>query len=129
MDSNSNRVMPIIKEKLTRTLSLMQRDEIEIKIHGNTMFAAWTFPIPLMGKYLVTPACVVIEGYGNLKTSSYVAALPSGFDLKIDTNGFDAFVTFIHPKSKYSGPGTEGYLGRDEIMEIIPPLNKKQSIN
>ena len=106
---------------------LVNRDEIEIKIHGNTMLAAWTFPIPLMGKCSIPPACVIIEGYGNLKTSSYVATLPSGFDLKIDTNGFDAFVTFIHPKSKYSGPGTEGYLGRDEIMEIIPPSIKKQS--
>jgi sugar-specific transcriptional regulator TrmB len=108
---------------------LVDRDEIEIKIHGNTMFAAWTFQIPLMGKYLIPPACIVIEGYGNLKTSSYVATLPSGFDLKIDTNGFDAFVTFIHPKSKYSGPGTEGYIGRDEIMEIIPPPIKKQHVS
>ncbi len=112
----------------TDNVILVDKDEIEILIHGNTMFAAWTFLIPLMGKYLIPPACVIIEGYGNLKTSSFVATLPSGFDLKIDTNGFDAFVTFIHPKSKYSGPGTEGYLGRDEIMDLIPPSIKKQSV-
>ena len=58
------------------------------------------------------------------KKSSYVATLPSGYQFKIDTNGFDAFVTLIHPKSKYTGPGTEGYLGRDEIMDIPPPTNQ-----
>ncbi len=99
---------------------LVNKHEIEIRIHGNTMFVAWAVPIPLIGEYVIPPACVIIEGYGNLKTSSYVATFPSGYDFKIDTNGFDAFVTFIHPESEYSGQGTEGYIGRDEIMEITP---------
>lgn len=96
----------------------VKRDEIEIAVHGNTMFAAWAVPIPLIGSYVVPPACIIIEGYGNLKTSSYVATLPSGYQFKIDSNGFDAFVTFIHPKSKYTGPGYDGYLARDEIMDV-----------
>ncbi len=54
-----------------------------------------------------------------------MATLPSGYQFKIDTNGFDAFVTLIHPKSKYTGPGTEGYLGIDEIMDItLPPIKQ-----
>jgi sugar-specific transcriptional regulator TrmB len=107
-------------------IRLVNHDEIEIRVHGNTMFAAWSIPIPLIGEYVVPPACMIIEGYGNLKTGSYVATLPSGYDFKVDTNGFDAFVSFIHPKSKYSGPGTEGYLGRDEIMDISLATPTKQ---
>lgn len=102
-------------------IKLVNNDVVEIAIHGNTMFAAWSIPINLFGDYVIPPACMIIKGYGNLKTGSYVAILPSGYNFKVDTNGFDAFVTFIHPKSKYSGPGTEGYLGRDEIMECYLP--------
>ena len=109
-------------------IRLVDHNKFEVRVHGNAMFSAWSIPIPLIGKYVVPPACIIIEGYGNLRTGSYVATLPSGYNFKIDTNGFDAFVTFIHPKSKYSGAGTEGYLGRDEIMEIIPPSIKKPII-
>jgi hypothetical protein len=38
-----------------------------------------------------------------------------------ENNAFDAFVTLIHPVSKYSGPSTDGILVRDTIMTIIPP--------
>ena len=109
-------------------IRLVDHNKFEVRVHGNAMFSAWSIPIPLIGKYVVPPACIIIEGYGNLRTGSYVATLPSGYNFKIDTNGFDAFVTFIHPKSKYSGAGTEGYLGRDEIMEIVPPSIKKTII-
>ena len=100
---------------------LVDRDEVEIGVHGNAMVAAWTVPIPLMGSYVVSPACIIIEGYGNLKTSSYVMTLPTGYQFDFSSNGFDVFVTFIHPKSKYSGLGTDGYLARDEIMDIALP--------
>ena len=85
------------------------------------MVAGWTVPIPLMGSYVFSPACIIIEDYGNLKPSSYVMTLPTGYQFDFSSNGFDAFVTFIHPKSKYSGPGTDGYLARDEIMDIALP--------
>ena len=100
---------------------LVDRDKIEIGIHGNTMVTAWIVPIPLMGSYVVSPACIIIEGYCNLKTSFYIMTLPTGYKFDSSSNGFDAFVTFIHSKSKYSGPGTDGYLARDEIMDIALP--------
>lgn len=109
-------------------IRLVNSDVIQIGIHGNTMFAAWAVPIPLIGSYLVPPACIIIEGYGNLKTNSYIATLPSGYQFKIDTNGFDAFVTFIHPKSKYTGPGSEGYFGRYEIMDIALPQKGSREV-
>jgi hypothetical protein len=39
----------------------------------------------------------------------------------MEANFFDAFVTFIHPASKYSGPGTDGIFTRDLIMTKYPP--------
>jgi hypothetical protein len=39
----------------------------------------------------------------------------SGVKMTFEGNGYDAFVTFFHPKSKYAGPGTDGIIGRDEI--------------
>jgi hypothetical protein len=45
-------------------------------------------------------------------------------EVYVKQNGFDAFVTFIHPSSKYSGPGTDGFLVRDYIMELTPQSSK-----
>ncbi len=101
---------------------LVRKSELEIRVHANTLFAAWTVPIPLLPpKYILPPACITIEGYGNVKTNAYTVLLPSGFRNKLESNGFDAFVTFIHPASKYSGPGTDGFFVRDFIVTMTPP--------
>jgi hypothetical protein len=100
---------------------LAAKNELQIQIHGNTLFAAWTAPIPLPSLSAIPPSCVIIEGCGNIKTSSYTAVLPSGYKFKHQTNGLEAFVTFMHPESKYTGPGTDGYFARDVIMDIFPP--------
>ena len=104
---------------------LVKKNELEIRIHGNTLFAGWTVPIPLLPpKYILPPACITIEGYGSVKTNAYTVILPSGFRNRLESNGFDAFVTFVHPESKYSGPGTDGFFIRDLVYTMIPP--KKQ---
>jgi hypothetical protein len=46
----------------------------------------------------------------------------SGFRNKTEINGFDAFVTFTHPASNYSGPGTDGFFIRDLVVTMTPPL-------
>jgi hypothetical protein len=46
---------------------------------------------------------------------------PSGYKSEIEENFFDAFVTFMHPSSKYSGPGTDGCFARDYILTNTPP--------
>ncbi|MCW4031280.1 MAG: hypothetical protein NWE80_02850 [Candidatus Bathyarchaeota archaeon] len=100
---------------------LIAKDELQIRIHGNTLFAAWTVPVPLSSYPAIPPSCIIMEGYGNIKTGSYTIILPSGYKFKHQTNGLDAFVTFMHPTSKYTGPGTDGYFARDVIMDIYPP--------
>lgn len=99
-------------------VQLIKKDEIEVRVHGNTLFAGWTVPIPLLlPKYVLPPACILIEGYGNAKTTAYTIAMPLG-NKYMEQNYFDAFVTFMHPSSKYSGPGTDGYFIRDSVSTL-----------
>jgi hypothetical protein len=100
---------------------LVKKDELQIRVHGNSLFAGWTVPIRLNDSCFIPPSCLIIEGYGNLKTTSAASIMPSGYKFHLDANGFDAYVTYIHPTVKYNGPGTEGYISRDVIMDIIPP--------
>ena len=107
-------------------VQLVNKNEIETCIHGNTLFVGWTVHIALLNKkYSIPPACLQIEGYGEVKTSAYKATTPSGYILKTEGNVLEAFVTFIHSESKYSGPGTDGAFGRDVILEIYPPGTAK----
>jgi hypothetical protein len=107
-----------------RNVQLANKDELKIWVHGNTLFAGWTVPIPLLQDCVLPPACMLIEGYGNVKTEAYTIVQPSGGKFKAKQNGFNAFVTFMHPSSKYSGPGTDGFLIRDFIGEITPQFIK-----
>jgi sugar-specific transcriptional regulator TrmB len=108
-----------------RNVQLATKDELQVWVHGNTLFAGWTVPIQLHpSEYILPPACILIEGYGNVKTEAYSVIQPSGGKLTAKQNGFDAFVTFMHPASKYSGPGTDGFLVRDFIMEVTPEFVK-----
>jgi hypothetical protein len=105
-----------------QNVQLFKKDEIQVRVHGNTLFAGWTMPIPLLPpKYTLPPACILIEGYGDVKTMGFTIVEPSGFKLEAEQNYFDAFVTFIHPASKYSGPGTDGAFARDIIVTNTPP--------
>jgi hypothetical protein len=100
---------------------LVNKDEIQIRVHGNTLFAGWTVPIPLHPpKYSLPPACLLIEGHGKVKTVVYSTVPPSGQKHVFEQNYFDAFVTFFHPTSQYSGPGTDGYFIRDMICTTFP---------
>ncbi len=107
-----------------QNVQLVRKDELQIRVHGNTMFVGWTVPIPLYPPYVLPPACLLIEGYGNVKTSGFTVLNLSGFKSKIEENYFDAFVTFMHPSSKYSGPGTDGVFARDYIMTNFPPKSE-----
>jgi sugar-specific transcriptional regulator TrmB len=105
-----------------QNVQLVRKDELQVRVHGNTMFAGWTVTIPLYPKqYILPPSCLLIEGHGNVRTHGFTILHSSGFKSKIEENYFDAFVTFIHPSSKYSGPGTDGVFARDYIMTNFPP--------
>ena len=106
-----------------QNVQLVKRDELQVRVHGNTVFAGWTMLIPLLGsKYTLPPSCIMLEGYSRLKTGVVDYDSPSGVKTKSVFSGLDAFVTFFHPASKYSGPGTDGTIGRDIVVTLYPPL-------
>jgi len=101
---------------------IVRKNELQIQIHGNTVFAGWTVPIPLFPpKYILPPACLLVEGYGKVKTSVITFSMPTSATVVMESNGFDAFATFFHPASKYAGPGTESTVSREMIMTAFPP--------
>jgi hypothetical protein len=108
-----------------RNVQLAKENGLQIRVHGNTMFAGWTVPISLFpSQYVLPPACMLIEGYGDIRTTAYTISGPAGaFTAK--QNGFNAFVTFMHSSSKYSGPGTDGFFVRDFIADIAPNTSKR----
>ena len=105
----------------TQPLMLVRKNEIQIQLHGNTLFAGWTIPIQLSSSYILPPAFVSLEGYGSVKPDTEGMGYPSGYRNVHVYNGMDAFVTFLHPSSKYSGPGTDGVLARESIVKVYPP--------
>jgi sugar-specific transcriptional regulator TrmB len=105
-----------------QNIQLVRKDELQIRIHGNTLFAGWTVQIPLLHPpYNLPPSALLLEGYGNVKTSTYSISHPSGYKVIHEYNGFEAFVTFLHPLSRYTGPGTDGFFGRDCVSTVYPP--------
>jgi sugar-specific transcriptional regulator TrmB len=104
-----------------QNVRMVQKDELQIMVHGNTLFAGWTTPIPLLPSLILPPSCILLEGYGEVKTDTFTLLYPKGHRMRVEENGLEAFVTFLHPSSKYSGPGTDGFLGRECIIEYYPP--------
>ena len=100
---------------------LVKKNELQVRVYGNTFFAGWSIPIPLGPNYMLPPGCITVEGHGNVKTTAFTAVLPNGLKCEVEQNWFDAFVTFMHPESKYSGPGTDGIFVRDYIATMTPP--------
>ena len=107
-----------VDENVADYYRLVKKDELEVRVHGNTLFAVWSVPIPLFPKYVLPPGCILIEGYGEIKTRSSTIISPSGYKSNSQSNYLDAFVTFMHPLSKYSGPGTEGLFFRDVVSSL-----------
>lgn len=100
----------------------VKKEEFQVRVHGNTFFAGWTVPIPLFPDDLVLPpSCLLLEGYSKLRSGLTKFRYPSGIKVISEHNGFDAFVTYFHPASKYSGPGTDGRIHRDIVTTFYPP--------
>jgi sugar-specific transcriptional regulator TrmB len=96
---------------------LARKDELYVRVHGNTLLAGWTVPIPpYPPSRTLPPACVLFEGYGELKTGMFRAKTAWGRMQTYEFNGYEAFVTFFHQTSKYAGPGTDGLLYRDLVF-------------
>ena len=107
---------------IEKNLLLVRKDQLQIQAHGNTIFSGWTIPIQLMPlPNVLPPSCVLLEGYGEVISKTDSAEYTSGYLNVHESNSLEAFVTFFHPTSKYSGPGTDGVFARESIVTIYPP--------
>jgi sugar-specific transcriptional regulator TrmB len=105
-----------------KNIHILKKDQIQVQVHGNTLFAGWTCPIPLFPeKIVLPPACMLVEGYGESRTSGFTLLFPNGTKCENKGTSFNAFVTFVHPATNYSAPSTDGALIRDYMTKIIPP--------
>lgn len=96
----------------------VQPEELKVWNKGKTLFVGWTIPIPLLGaKYNLDPACIIFDAFGDEISSTLSYALPSGYIMGIECDGFQAFTNYIGPSWKYSGPGIKGWVGN--ILAII----------
>jgi hypothetical protein len=100
----------------------VKTNEIQVLVHGNTLFAGWTVPIQLFPpQYILPPSCLLIEGYGDVRPFGLTVVPPSGIKTEIEGNSFAALFTFIHPASKYSSPGIHASFARELIMTAYLP--------
>jgi hypothetical protein len=107
---------------------LVLKDELQVRLEGNTLFAGWTVPIELgaQGRSL-PPGCVLIEAYGDTKTSLRKSISPSG---RMQVSMFtvsEAALTFLGSESRYSGPGTDAFVHRYVVSTTYPPINTANS--
>ena len=100
---------------------LFKKGEVEVREQGNTLFLGWTKPIQLPGKGAIPPSSLLFEGYGEIRTNAAKLAVSNGWQVLCEANSLEAFMTFYHPSSKYSGPGTDGIFFRDSITTWVPP--------
>ena len=100
----------------------VKKGELQVRVHGITLFVGWTVPIPLLpAPYVLPPSCILFEVYGDPKAEKWAKIQPTGYRQEAECNSFEAFVTFMHPDSKYEWSGTEGILHRDYVMDAYPP--------
>lgn len=104
----------------TEIIQLLKKNELNVTAKGNRLFAGWTTPIPLLPpKYILPSACIIFEGYGNIK--SYISEITAfGRKTVTERNSLEAFVTLMHPSSSYNAPGPDALLHREMIMTAYP---------
>lgn len=106
----------------SQNCQLIDKNQFEVSVQGNTLFAGWTVPVKLFPpSFVLPPACILFEGHGKLVSGVARTQSLSGRRQVTEFNRLAAFVTFYHPASKYSGPGTDGILEREAILTAYPP--------
>ncbi|TRO45979.1 hypothetical protein E2P65_06535 [Candidatus Bathyarchaeota archaeon] len=101
---------------------LLEKNEIQIKMKANTLFAGWTKPISIKeSKYTLPPACLLFEGYGDINSGMFTNTALSGRTQEVWHNSFDAFTSFFLPQLKYVGSGTEAFFEREAVLISRPP--------
>ena len=111
-----------------KNIILVNENQLQVRVKGNTLFAAWSLPIPLIpSKYILPPSSILFEGYGEVKSKVFNFTFPSGRKEECWVNDLDAFVTYFHPSSKYECSGVEGFFDRESIQISYPP-NKEPAL-
>jgi sugar-specific transcriptional regulator TrmB len=100
----------------SNNVSVVRKNELQIQLKSNILFAGWTVPISLP-QSSIPPSGLLIEGYGETKSTAYSIVIPSGYKMKIQQNICDAFVLYLNPVSNYSGPGTDGCISKEVTIE------------
>ena len=101
---------------------LVKKEELQIQLHGNTLFVGWTRAIPLLpNQDPLPPSAIIFEATGKLRTLAFSTRSLSGMVANSEVNCFDAFLTFIHQKVKYQGPATDGLFSRELYTEWSSP--------
>lgn len=103
---------------------LVSKDQFQARVQGNTLFAGWTVPIKLYQDYVLPPSCILFEGYGKVMTGTMKTKALSGRTQVQEFNRLEAFVTYFHPTSKYSAPGTDGLFNREVVLTAYPPSSE-----
>jgi sugar-specific transcriptional regulator TrmB len=98
---------------------LFEKDEIHMQSIGNTFFAGWTKPIPLLSaQEPLPPSALMLEATGKIQSGSF-KIVEGGPKEQHKFNYSDAFVTFIHQNTKYHGPSTDGSFLREMYLTNI----------
>ena len=109
-----------------KNILVFNKDEIQVRSKGKTLFAGWTKPIPLgVSDFVVPPSCLLFEGYGQISSGMLTNIASSGRRQERWFNSFDAFVSYFHPESKYVGSGTEGFIERNTLLISTPVATDK----
>jgi sugar-specific transcriptional regulator TrmB len=99
---------------------LFKRGELHVQTIGNTFFAGWTRPIPLLSaQEPLPPSALILEATGKNRSGSFRINVKGGLKQQHRFNYSDAFVTFIHQKTKYHGPSTDGSFLREMYLTNI----------
>jgi sugar-specific transcriptional regulator TrmB len=105
---------------LAQNCRLVKKEELEVRVHGNTFFAGWTVPIQLFpSSKILPPSCILFEGVGELRSGTMETRMVNRIQ-KWEFNAYESFVTLFHPSSKYSAPGTDGIFFRDIVLTTYP---------
>ncbi|MEJ2244456.1 MAG: hypothetical protein P8X87_08055 [Candidatus Bathyarchaeota archaeon] len=98
-----------------QNIQVIDKDKLHVQVMGNTFFAGWTVPLKITPRHTLPPACILFEGFGDIKSGMFTNQTPINRKYEIWYNSIDAFVSFFLPEYKYIGSGSEGYIDVDSV--------------
>ena len=94
-------------------LHLVKRGQIQILRTCKTVIVYWTVPLVALAttttpEVTLPPGCLVLRGYGDVKSRVSVGSYPSGWSYRLEQQtGYDAKATLFCPSWHYFGPVAE----------------------